>query len=170
LTFFVEDSRARTSLQQVREQELPENVRDYGRNMRDSLARCGLDLSLPKTHHCFALGDLELSSKTWPRWGIMLDGELSELGTLKHLTSENECGFLPTPQKGDAAATINTPSQNQTMLAHWVQAEKGNGEKLHPEFAEAVMGWPQGWTDLKQLETDKFRSVQLWHSTFSQKD
>jgi hypothetical protein len=74
LMFFAEASPVRTSVQQVKEQGLAESVRDFGRNMRDSLERCGLALSLPKTHLCFALGDLELSSKTWPRWGIMLDG------------------------------------------------------------------------------------------------
>ena len=97
LTFFAEDSRAKTSVRRVKEQELPVHARDCGKNMRDSLTRCGLDLSLPKTHHCFALGDLELSSKTWPRWGIMLDGECSELGTSVRRTSEIGCGSWPTP-------------------------------------------------------------------------
>ena len=102
LTFFAEDSPAKTSVQRVKEQELPEHARDYGRNMRDSLERCGLSLSLPKTHHCFALGDLELSSKTWPRWGIMLDGELSELGLSVRRTSATECGSWLTPTMQDS--------------------------------------------------------------------
>jgi hypothetical protein len=100
LTFFAEDSPVRTSVRQVKEQELPGSVRDFGRNMRDSLERCGLVLSLPKTHLCFALGDLELSSKTWPRWGIMLDGELSELGMSVRHINETECGSWPTPRAG----------------------------------------------------------------------
>jgi len=103
LTFFAEDSPAKTLVRQVKEQELAESVRDYGRNMRDSLERCGLNLSLPKTHLCFALGDLELSSKTWPRWGIMLDGECSELGMSVRHISETECGCLP------GGAMIPTP-------------------------------------------------------------
>ena len=101
LTFFAEDSPAKTSLRQVKEQELAESVRDYGRNMRDSLERCGLNLSLPKTHLCFALGDLELSSKTWPRWGIMQDGECSELGMSVRHINEIECGSWPTPTTQD---------------------------------------------------------------------
>jgi hypothetical protein len=47
---------------------------------------------------------------------------------------------------------------------------QGHGGQLDPTFAEYLMGWPIGWTDLKPLETDKFRNVQPWHSTFSQKD
>ena len=32
---------------------------------------------------------------------------------------------------------------------------------LNPDWVEALMGWPIGWTDLKPLETDKF---QAWRS------
>jgi hypothetical protein len=42
--------------------------------------------------------------------------------------------------------------------------------QLNPSWVEWLMGWPIGWTDLKPLATGKFRNVQLWHSTFSQKD
>jgi hypothetical protein len=229
LTFFAEDSHAKTSLQQVKEQELQENVRDYGRNMRDSLERCGLDLSLPKTHHCFGLGDLELSSKTWPRWGIMLDGGLSELGLSVRRTSATGCGSWPTPttmetlppkspkalhkeatqarpgrsrpanlrdcvhpEQMDAwnGSQIQrkylTPQANEDAAgtpAGKMQKMLGNSEAvmgktprewkkgtLNPSWVEWLMGWPIGWTDLKPLATDKFRNVQLWHSTFSQKD
>ena len=224
LTFFAEDSPAKTSVRQVKEQELPANVRDYGRNMRDSLARCGLDLSLPKTHHCFALGDLELSSKTWPRWGIMLDGELSELGLSVRRTSATECGswLTPTVQDSNKATkrwredrqnnltaqvftpdTWPTPATRDYKGGHAPQSlTRKDGKSrmdilpnvvvyggkstqqlseldqtsckqtlhLNPSWVEWLMGWPIGYTDLKPLVTDKFRSVQQWHSQFSQKD
>jgi hypothetical protein len=228
LTFFAEDSPAKTSVRQVKEQELPENVRDYGRNMRDSLARCGLDLSLPKTHLCFALGDLELSSKTWPRWGIMLDGELSELGLSVRPIKETECGSWPTPDanmgkrgtqpnwtplrksghtaqysinqavkdsgklggtqtqqkyptptcmNGAMFAETNWEKRNSPSLASHVKfisplskEHQPKKYQLNPSWVEWLMGWPIGWTDLKPLATGKFRNVQLWHSTFSQKD
>jgi hypothetical protein len=34
------------------------------------------------------------------------------------------------------------------------------GGKLNPMWVEWLMGWPLGWTDLKQLETDKYHFVQ----------
>ena len=176
LMFFAEASPVRTSVQQVKEQELQESVRDFGRNMRDSLERCGLALSLPKTHLCFALGDLELSSKTWPRWGIMLDGECSELGTLKHRTKESECGlWVFTPLCKDVIT--DCPSErlrsgphmeSQVKMILGISVERKCW--LNPSFSEKVMGWPSGWTDLKPLETDKFPCARLWHSLFSQKD
>lgn len=303
LMFFAEDSPAKTSVRRVKAQELAESVQSYGRSMRDSLARCNLDLSLPKTHLCFALGDLELSSKTWPRWGIMLDGELSELGLSVRPIKETGCGFLlPTPDASDRgpcktfnpkaksqsgrtlqtlascdpmgkiwptptcqetehpdatltqtgrrlskngktshslnladtvkrwpaprscsamAATITpesahnpkrfpnletvvgqatwpAPSGTQTPQVYLtpqanedaagtpagkMQKMLGNSEvvrgktpeewkkgTLNPSWVEWLMGWPIRWTDLKPLVTDKFRNVQPWHSTFSQKD
>jgi hypothetical protein len=266
LTFFAEASHVRTSVRQVKEQELQGSVRDFGRNMRDSLERCGLDLSLPKTHLCFAPGDLELSSKTWPRWGIMLDGECSELGMSVRHINETECGSWPTPDvrgftndgslqklsKSGVSRTeysqmayraskskkekiwptpctrdykgINAPEgltrkdgksrmdqlpnavayggtqiqqtyptptcmmgamfaesnwekRNSPSLASHVKyisptttEQKKNSAQLNPSWVEWLMGWPIGWTGLKPLETDKFHSVQLWHSLFSQKD
>ena len=45
---------------------------------------------------------------------------------------------------------------------------KGNlGEKvggqLNPTWVEWLMGWPIGWTDLKPLAMDKFRSWRQRH-------
>jgi len=39
------------------------------------------------------------------------------------------------------------------------QMGAGNGGKLNPMWVEWLMGWPQGWTDLKQLATDKSHFV-----------
>ena len=301
LTFFVEDSPAKTSALRVKEQELPESVRDFGKSMRDSLEKFGLNLSLPKTHHCFELGGLELSSKTWPKWGMMQDGECWELGTLVRPTNETECGSWRTPaaqepginverletksgepvgsmcrhydkqtgrmaqigltQQVMAKATWPTPcrrdykgtnapegltrkdgksrldqlpnavayggtqTQQKWMTPQardwkgpsgraykgeakdlpsqtqqkWLwptpttQPQKGGTKglyggsghqrkmkqaghhsmltgQLNPSWVEWLMGWPIGWTDLKPLETDKFRNVQQWHSEFFRKD
>jgi hypothetical protein len=134
LTFFAEDSHVRTSVRQVKEQELPGSVRDFGRNMRDSLERCGLVLSLPKTHLCFALGDLELSSKTCPRWGIMLDGECSELGMSVRHINETECGSWPTPRAG------KTSDENEES---WMKRNAA-GKVATPPLTLAVKmkNWP----------------------------
>jgi hypothetical protein len=38
-----------------------------------------------------------------------------------------------------------------------------DGGHLNPEWAEWLMGWPIGWTDLKPLAMDKFHEWQLQH-------
>jgi DNA (cytosine-5)-methyltransferase 1 len=40
------------------------------------------------------------------------------------------------------------------------------GGKLNPMWVEWLMGWPLGWTDLKPLETDKFRQWLNSHGVF----
>jgi hypothetical protein len=58
-------------------------------------------------------------------------------------------------------------------------AERGGGSKgeqlpnavggtLNPDWVEWLMGWPIGWTDLKPLETDKFRQWQQQHGIYCQ--
>jgi len=116
LTFFAEDSPAKTSVQRVKEQELPENVRDFGKSMRESLEKFGLNLSLPKTHHCFELGALELSSKTWPKWGMMQGGACWELGTLVRPTNATGCGSWPTPTVAEATKIPATANYGQVGL------------------------------------------------------
>ena len=176
LTFFAEDSLAKTSVRRVKEQELPESVRDFGKSMRDSLARCGLDLSLPKTHHCFALGDLELSSKIWPRWGIMLDGECSELGMLVHGTKEKDFGsWLPTICKSESKGSgrsrfIGSSEFRGAKMSEGLRTCKEDPIYLTPLFGEIAMGFPPMWTELQPLETHKHLNAQHWHSIFSQKD
>jgi hypothetical protein len=218
LTFFAEDSPARTSVRRVKEQELPESVRDFGRSMRESLEKSGLNLCLPKTHHCFELGALELSSKIWPRWGMMQGGACWELGTLVRPTNATGCGSWPTPCRRDykgtnapegltrkdgksrldqlpnAVAYRGTQTQQKWLWPTPTTQPKKGGTKglyggsghqrkmkqaghhsmltgqLNPSWVEWLMGWPIEWTDLKPLETDKYRHVQQWHSEFYHKD
>ena len=145
--FSAEGSHAKTSVRQVKEQELPESVRVYGENMRESLEKSGLSLSLPKTHLCFALGDLELSSKTWPRWGIMLDGECWELGMSVRHINETECGSWPTP------TTMETlpPKSPEALHKEATVARPGRSRPanlrdcVHPEQMEAWKESQKTW-------------------------
>jgi len=42
-----------------------------------------------------------------------------------------------------------------------------SGGQLNPTWVEWLMGWPLGWTDLKPLEMDKYRSWQQQHGVCS---
>jgi len=68
----------------------------------------------------------------------------------------------PTPTAHNAKET-NAPSElqrNTPTLA--AQA----GGTLNPTWVEWLMGWPLGWTDLKPLEMDKYRSWLQQHGGF----
>jgi len=172
LTLFAEASPAKTSVQQVRVQELPEHVQDFGRSTQESLMRYGLSMSLPKTHHCFALGDLELSSKTWPKWGTMQDGACWELGTSVRPIKEIGCGYtLPTPVCNPSKRKLtNGKSLSAKGVRYGISMYQICGGNPDPQLEEWMMGWPLGWTDLKPLEMDKFQQWQHLHSRFSNSD
>jgi hypothetical protein len=64
--------------------------------------------------------------------------------------------MLPTPtahNSKEGAYPAEFTRKTPTLATH-------AGGKLNPMWTEWLMGWPLGWTDLKQLETDKFHYVQ----------
>ena len=73
----------------------------------------------------------------------------------------------PTPRSCSAmAATLTDKGKRfpnlETVMAHRDSSTVGG--QLNPTWVEWLMGWPQGWTDLKPLATDKFREWQRQHS------
>lgn len=66
---------------------------------------------------------------------------------------------LPTPT---VCGNYNAKGASETSgdgLATVVKSmEPDIGGPLNPDWEEWLMGWPIGWTDLRPLETDKFRS------------
>jgi len=95
LMSYLEAFHARTSQPQVKEQGLTESDQECGERWRGSFTKYDPDSSSWRTHQCSLAGDLELFSETWPRWGLMRDGECWEQQMLALRTSETESGFVP---------------------------------------------------------------------------
>ena len=163
---------AKTSPRRVRVEDCPATVRASFSRCCELLRRHNLALSSRKTvRSCVPAGSAS-SSKSLTAWGIEAHGAFWELGTSARLIDETECGsYLPTPtashygtrnngKRGDGSTfkTAGAPSL-QTMA-------RREGGRLSPAFTEAMMRWPIGWTDLKPLETDKYRRWLLSHGTF----
>ena len=153
------------------EKDLKGSIQGFGQKWPASLAKYDQDSHSWKTAQLSLLGGLEPFSETWPKWGIMQDGESWELPTLAQNTKETECGYLPTPTKHNAKE-LGAPSQlkrNTIQLGDLVAMETDGG-KLAPEYSESLMLWPIGWTDLKPLEMGKFQRWRRLHSLFCHKD
>jgi hypothetical protein len=178
----------RTFPQQEKAPELTENAAECGDTWRASLAKYDPDSSSWKTHQYSLLGDLEPFSETWPRWGIMRNGECWELSTPGLPTSESESGLWPTPTRDSATERFGCYAQGGLPLTAAVkmwptptaQDAKNNGAPsqhdrntaplnaqvggaLNPTWVEWLMGWPLGWTDCDASATDKFHFAQPWH-------
>lgn len=210
LTWWLEDSRAKTSALPETVPELTENAAECGTTWPASLVKLDLATSSWKTAQHSLLGGWVEFSQTWPRWGLMRNGECWERPTLVHRTNGSASGSWPTPTvcgnynrkgasatSGDGLATAvklwrtpnaqvtaakstvvklsgRKPSDPQVGLADQVAAvereayqagQQTQPMRLNPEWVEWLMGWPIGHTDLKPLETDKFREWQQQHGS-----
>ena len=198
LTWFLADSLVRTYLPSEQDKGLMADEVSCGPRWQGSLARFNPDLRLWKTRQCSLFGGLIEFAETWPRWGMMHDGELFLLPTPALRICENEYGLLPTPsatsfdstrpnKKGgiklrEALAMLPTPrcsrgftnpttgKTRNDCLTTKLLGEPVLGMRPHPRFVEWMMGWPIGWTECTQSETDKFRRWLRSHGASSQPD
>lgn len=102
LMSFLEDSRARTSAQQVEARESTGSGAASGLNLLGSLARWDRASSSWKTPQCSLVEGLDEFSETWPRWGSMRNGASWARTTPALPTYGNESGFWATPTVQDA--------------------------------------------------------------------
>jgi hypothetical protein len=147
-------------------QALMENVAVCGEKWHASLGKYNPDTSSWKTHQCSLLGDLEEFSETWPRWGLMRNGEFWEVKNLAHHIQGTEFGLShPTPLKTDhfkflrfrkESVLKSTFGMHRNSIAYWMTAN--HGKIPSAEWIYWVMGWPNGWANLNALETDKYQS------------
>jgi hypothetical protein len=102
LTWFLADSRARTSAPPERAQESTASAPAYGAKWCALPVRFDRASSGWKTAHSLWDEDLPECSVTLPAWGCMHGGELWERTMWERPTSGSACGWLPTPTKTDA--------------------------------------------------------------------
>jgi hypothetical protein len=189
LMWFRVDSRVRTFPLLVEGQELTVSDQGCGEKWPASFVKYDLATCSWKTHQPSHVGGLDEFLVTWPRWGLMRDGECWAQSTQVRRTSETGSGLWPTPTvcgnynrkgasktSGDGLATAvknwATPTARDWKSGKASQAtmERNSrplseqvGGSLNPPWVEWLMGWPIGWTDLKPLEMGKFRQWQRWH-------
>ena len=153
---------------------LTENEVDYGKRWGGLLAKLDLDLSLWRTPQCSLIMDSTECLQTFPNWGLMRDGVLWEQTMLAHPTEGNDFGWWPTPVASDYMTGqtngITYTGKRFVRTSHKTGTEFGakltsayrlmTGNHLPANFSEWMMGWPQDWTELKPVETDKFQKWQ----------
>lgn len=178
LTSFLEVSRARTYQQLATEPALMANGLDYGEKWPESSVRYDLVTCSWKTHLCLWVEVLPWSSVTLPKWGLMRSGFVYQHPTLEQPINVTVSGLVPTPRAsmgthGIAWARART-GEHRSNLEDWLAHQhilKGGEEipglKVSPNYAEWLMRWPMGWTELKPLEMVKFQAWQQQHSQCS---
>ena len=155
----------KTFHQPEKEQELREREAGYGKKWLELSVKYDRNLHSWKTHRCLFDEDLPQSSVTLPKWGTMRSGVLYRLRTAAQVTKERGSGFWhPTPTCRDysGATDATMKKKGDGYLRYWLHKRFSQGVSTtypSPLFAEAVNGFPIGWTERKPLEMHKF---QLW--------
>ena len=122
LTSYLAVFPVRTSAQQDEAQESKASVRGSGWKWHGSLAMYDHGSRSWKTRQCSLLEGLDVFWETFPRWGMMRDGELCRLKMPALHTAEKGFGFLPTPVKYDA--TPGGPNNHYNGLGHMAKTAR----------------------------------------------
>jgi len=172
LTLFLAAFPARTYQSAGAAKELLGNEVDSGPKCRGLFARFDPDSSSWKTHQRSLFEDLEAFSVTWPKWGTMRNGVAYQRQSAVHPISETESGSWGTPTASDwkGASSGCQFTQRAKQFQQLTEGKYETGSIYpNPTAFEALMGWPTMWTELKQLETGKYREWQRQHFNYSLK-
>lgn len=137
---------------------LLESEADYSLKSPVLLANFDPDSSSWRTSaRCFVEGWMPFS-EPWPRSGMMQSGTVYQLPTLASLTDATGFGLLPTLGKNEPKGAGRMRFRGSTefrgaKMSEGLRTGPDDPIYLHPAFAEEVMGFPIGWTELPPLET-----------------
>ena len=163
LMLYLEDFHVQTLVPQEKAQELTEKPQECGEKWQGSFAKFNLDSCSWKTHQYSLVGDLDEFSETFPKWGLMRNGECWEQTRLDYPTGENEFGcWLPTPVtsmfRGAAKKRFyGSQEYKGSFTTEWIRTSLDCAQYFHPDYAELIMDFPDKWTELKPLEMHKFQ-------------
>jgi hypothetical protein len=156
------DSLVKTYPQQEKEMGLMENDQDCGEKWYGSFAKYDPSTHLLRTHQCLLFEDSTEYCATLPKWGSMRIGECWALEMSEQNTNETEYGLWPTPTTPSGGGNCGGSGAYKNALKNGTHIP----HSINPNLYEWLMGWPQGWTDLKPLEMDKSHYVQQQHGEF----
>lgn len=145
---------------------------DFGLSKPGSFAKWNQNTSTWKTVQYSLFEDSESSLAQWPRWGSMQDGVCYLEKMSARFISENEFGLsLPTPGKNEGKGSsknrfLNSPHFRGAKTSEGLRTCESDPTYLNPSFAELIMMFPMGWTDLRPLAMHKFRDWRQQHGGF----
>lgn len=178
-----EDSHVKTLAQREREVESQKVLgADCGLKWQESLAKYDQNSCSWKIAQQSLLEGLDEFSETWPRWGIMQNGECWEAIPLVQTIGEPGSGWLPTPLKSEGIGWKQSSKRNprQSIINvingghqfRWIYIPLWNQSTIMQaaDLADWMMGWPLGWSGSQELETGKFQEWLRLHSNYFRED
>jgi hypothetical protein len=167
LTLFVADFRVKISRRRGAAWDLTGHEAGFGTPISESFAKFDPDSLSWRTSQLCLEGGLESYSEDWPRSGTMRNGTCYPLPLSAQIMRESACSSLPTPTATDSKRwpvsqyyahkpmTVGSADSLPQFVARSCGADRC---RLNPAYVEALMGFPEGWTD-DRLSVDSKPSV-----------
>lgn len=151
LTSLAVDSLARTSALLEKVSELSVKEAAYGLKCVELYGKLDLNTSSLKTAQCSLFGDSNESYATFPKSGIMQNGNVYQAPILAYNRVGNDYIVLPTPVKSTAnGACRNRYFGSPTYrgnIHEYIRDGEQDSQYLHPALLENIMNFPIGWTE-----------------------
>lgn len=133
----------------------------YGPNIGDLFASFDRATSLWRTSQGCLIGNSETFLGTWPRSGLMRNGQSFHSALWVLHTHEPACSYWPTPRETMSRIRVSALTRTNGFkdggpnLEEMVAARGERGGYLNPRWIEWLMGFPDGWCSLHlaDLET-----------------
>lgn len=112
------------------------------------------------------LEEWELFAETWPESGMTQNGQLLQRAPWVRHTCDRECSLWPTPTASMDGRGFGIPLHKKTgrykrSTVSRVHALIGeHGWRIHPNFTEALMGYPMDHTAIEVSETPSCQKSQ----------
>lgn len=151
LTSSAVDSLVKTSALLEKVSELAVKEVAYGLKCIELCGKLDLATLSLKTVQCCLFGDLNKSYATFPKSGIMQNGNVYRVPTLVFNRVGNDYIVLPTPTKSIAKGAMKnryfgSPTYRGN-LHEYIRDGEQDSLYPHPVFLESLMGFPIGWTE-----------------------
>jgi hypothetical protein len=142
---------------QVAEQAWQESEADYFSRSLDCVAKLSQNGSFWKMFRPLLPVEEQKWSERLPRWGMIVAGALYPLRPLEPAIKEIGFFYLPTIGANEGRGSVRnrfpgSPTYRRSKMSEGLRTCESDPIYIHPSFAEVVMGYPIGWTELMPLE------------------
>lgn len=154
---------ARISVLQDLEKDWQDSEARYVMTSLESLMKYDQNSSSWKMSQLLHAEEALKWSQKLPKWGMIVDGLLSQLLPWARYIKGNDGFSLPTPKASDSKrndSPCERKRDNPDLTTKLNMIHNTKGKKVHPHFIEWMMTYPLGWTELKPWEMQWFLSKQ----------
>lgn len=123
----------------------------YGLKCSELYGKLDLNTCSLKTAQCSLFGDSSKSYATFPKSGMMRNGNVYLAPTLAYNRIGSDYIVLPTPAKSTANGALKnryfgSPTYRGN-LHEYIRDGEQDSQYPHPALLESLMGFPIGWTE-----------------------